>query len=324
MDSGETLEGLMICILYQGLSQYGNQIVRLYIMVLPPPSALNISGQLAEDRQGNNYTSLFPKLLHILRSNVELTSLTTVSAALLHLYQANTTRNLISSYLPTYTSSERKQTAITMADSVDIYHQHPLHLDPTSKAISLPQEYSSTPQATEINTELQALNQLHRSLLSLDPPNIPPPPLPINPKRSAQITKLRDSANTAYRKANYTEAVRLYSYAIDMALGRPGWEPATLARDELSGLYANRAQAQMAQQKWPEGLVDAKSSVDCKGVGNVKAWWRGGKCLAEMGRWEEARKIVDRGLEVEGRSGEGGKELLGLLEEVEMGSKRSA
>lgn len=204
--------------------------------------------------------------------------------------------------------------------SIDIYNQHSLHIDPSSKAISLTPDQ---PQSENIVTELQILNQLHRSLLSIDPPNIPPPPLPINPKRSAQITKLRDTANTAYRKGNYGEAVRLYTYAIDMALGRPGWEPATLTRDELSGLFANRAQAQMAEQKWPEGLVDAKCSVDCKGVGNLKAWWRVGRCLVEMGQWEEAKKLVDRGLEVEGRSGDGAKELISLLEEIEDGIKRS-
>lgn len=208
-----------------------------------------------------------------------------------------------------------------MASSIDIYNQHSLHLDPSSKAISLTPDQAQNPNITN---ELQTLNQLHRSLLSLDPPTVPPPPLPINPKRSAQITKLRDTANTAYRKGNYGEAVRLYTYAIDMALGRPGWEPATLTRDELSGLYANRAQAQMAQQMWPEGLVDAKCSVDCKGIGNVKGWWRVGKCMVEMGRWEEAKKLIDRGLEVEGRTGEGAKELLSLLEEIEEGIKRSS
>lgn len=204
--------------------------------------------------------------------------------------------------------------------NIDIYNQYSLHLDPTSKAISLT---SDQPQSANIVNELQTLNQLHRSLLTVDPPNIPPPPLPINPKRSAQITKLRDTANTAYRKGNYGEAVRLYTYAIDMALGRPGWEPATLTRDELSGLYGNRAQAHMAEQKWPEGLVDAKCSVDCKGIGNVKAWWRAGKCLVEMGRREEAKKLVDRGLEVEGRTGDGAKELISLMEEIEEGIKRS-
>ena len=205
-----------------------------------------------------------------------------------------------------------------MADTTDIYTHHPLLLDPSSKAIS-----TQTGTPNTLTPELSALNTLHRSLQSLDPPNIPPAPLPVNPKRGAQITKLRDTANAAYRKDNHAEAAKLYGYAIDMALQRPGWEPMALAREELGGLYANRAQALMAQQSWAEGLVDAKCSVDCKGVGNVKGWWRAGRCLVEMGRWEEARDILERGLEVEGRNGEGGKELLGLLGEVEEGSKRS-
>ncbi|CAL5871903.1 uncharacterized protein PFLUO_LOCUS6158 [Penicillium psychrofluorescens] len=205
-----------------------------------------------------------------------------------------------------------------MASEVDLFNEYPLHLDPSSKAISLASSSSySSAQQTALHAELQDLNQLHRALIALEPPNIPPPPLPINPKRSAQITKLRDSANTAYRKNNYVEAVRLYTYAIEMALARPGWEPVTLARDEMAGLYANRAQAQMAQQAWPEGLVDAKASVDSKAVGNVKAWWRVAKCLAEMSRLEEAKQFLVKGLEIEGKDGEGGKELLGLLEDVE-------
>ena len=200
--------------------------------------------------------------------------------------------------------------------SVDLFTQYPLHLNPSSKAISLPK--NSTPQ---IDTELENLNYLHRGLQTLDPPNIPPPPLPINPKRSAQITKLRDTANTAYRKTQYDEAVRLYSYTIGMALARPGWEPVALAREELGALYANRAQAQMAGQKWPEALLDARCSVECRANGNVKAWWRVAKCLAEMGRCEEAMGVLTEALENEG-DGEEGRELKALMEEVEAALKR--
>ena len=200
--------------------------------------------------------------------------------------------------------------------SVDLFTQYPLHLNPSSKAISLPK--NSTPQ---IDTELENLNYLHRGLQTLDPPIIPPPPLPINPKRSAQITKLRDTANTAYRKTQYDEAVRLYSYTIGMALARPGWEPVALAREELGALYANRAQAQMAGQKWPEALLDARCSVECRANGNVKAWWRVAKCLAEMGRCEEAMGVLTEALENEG-DGEEGRELKALMEEVEAALKR--
>ncbi|KAL2818177.1 hypothetical protein BDW59DRAFT_165625 [Aspergillus cavernicola] len=212
-----------------------------------------------------------------------------------------------------------------MAQTIDLFNQYPLTLDPASKAISLTPSSSTytSAQLSSITSELTTLNALHRSLISLEPPNIPPPPLPINPKRSAQINKLRDSANTAYRKNNHQEAVRLYTYAIEMALTRPGWEPVAVAREELAGLYANRAQAWMSQQGWVEGMVDARASVEGKPVGNVKAWWRGGKCLVEMGRWEEAKSFLNRGVEIEGKTSEGVKELLQLLEEVEEGVKRS-
>ncbi|KAK2732915.1 hypothetical protein FQN57_002436 [Myotisia sp. PD_48] len=198
-------------------------------------------------------------------------------------------------------------------DSEDTFIQHPLHLDPTSKAISAPS--SSSPA---LIAELESLNQLHRTLLNLDTPNnTPAPPRPVNPKRSSQIAKLRDTANNAYRKATYPEAVKLYTYAIDMAFGRPPWEPAGLVREELAALYCNRAQAYMAQQLWPEAWVDAQISVECNEQGNGKAWWRGAKSLVEMSRWDEARSWLNKGLEAEERNPETTKELKGLLLEVE-------
>jgi len=201
----------------------------------------------------------------------------------------------------------------------ETFIQHPLRLDPTSKAIS-----TASTDTPDVVAELESLNLLHRSLLTLDSPNAPPPPRPVNPKRSAQITKLRDTANTSYRKSAFAEAVKLYSYAIDMALGRPAWEPVALVREELAGLYANRAQAHMAQQAWADGWVDAKTSVECSATGNTKAWWRGGKCLTEMGRWEEAKEFIQRGLEAEDKASEGGRELKALMTEVERALDKAA
>ena len=98
-----------------------------------------------------------------------------------------------------------------------------------------------------------------------------------------------------------------------MARGRPLWEPSGLVKDEMSGLYANRAQAHMALSNWVEGSVDAECSIEAKKVGNAKAWWRKGRCLMEMGRLEEAKDWVGRGLEMEGNEAD----LVGLLKEIE-------
>ncbi|KAF2198061.1 hypothetical protein GQ43DRAFT_176280 [Delitschia confertaspora ATCC 74209] len=195
-------------------------------------------------------------------------------------------------------------------ESPDTFTLLPLHMDPTTKTISSTQ--NPVPHALE--AELASLNTLHRSLLSVDTPTgTPPPPVPVNPKRSAQITKLRESGNNEFRKSNYAMAIRMYSLAIEMALGRPGWEPSGLVREEVSGLYANRAQANMALGNWAEGAVDAECSVEMKKVGNAKGWWRRGRCLLEMGRLEEGLEWVGKALEFEASEGD----LLGLKREIE-------
>src|SRR5450432_1983552 len=153
-------------------------------------------------------------------------------------------------------------------EDTETFTQLPLHIDPSSKAISSP----SLPSRA-LQEELQTLNTLHRTLLTLDSP-APPPPIPVNLKRSAQITKLRESGNLEFRRARHAEAIKLYSLGLQMALTRPLWEPSGLVRDEVAGLYANRAQAHMAMQNWAEGALDAEASVEAKKIGTAKAWWR--------------------------------------------------
>lgn len=201
-------------------------------------------------------------------------------------------------------------------ESPDTFTLLPLEWDSTTKAVSAP----STP-SNALTTELTALNALHRSLVNAETSGgTPPPPVPVNPKRSAQISKLRESGNTEFRKGNATQAIKLYSLAIDMALGRPHWEPSGLVREEVSSLLSNRAQANMSQQNWAEGAVDAEASVELKKVGNAKGWWRRGKCLLEMGRLEEAEQWVKQGLEFEATE----HDLLSLREEIEKKKARAS
>jgi translocation protein SEC72 len=196
-----------------------------------------------------------------------------------------------------------------MADP-DTFTFLPLKLDPQSKAVSS----STTLTSRALTAELETLNTLHRSLLSLEGNAlVPPPPVPVNPKRSANIARLRDSGNGEFRKGKFAEAIRFYTLALQMALTRPQWEPSALVRDEIAVLYAARAQAHMALQDWVEGAVDAECSVEAKRVGNAKAWWRRGRCLFEMGRMEEAREWTGKGLEMQGED----TELVALLKEID-------
>lgn len=168
----------------------------------------------------------------------------------------------------------------------------PLTIDPTTKIIS-----STDPTLTN---DLADLNRLVKAFTGLETPNqIPPPPAPVNPKRSVQITKLKDSGNASYKKGQFSEAIKMYDLAIKMAADRPAWEASGLIREELSTLYGSRSQCLMGTQSWAEAAVDAEIAVELKKVGNVKAWWRRGQCLREMGRLEEAKEWVVSGLEFE-------------------------
>ncbi|KAH6655183.1 hypothetical protein BKA67DRAFT_559718 [Truncatella angustata] len=198
-------------------------------------------------------------------------------------------------------AQQRPAAPPALPDVDEIIEILPLEIDSQTKSISA----TSLGSNKALQNELAALNALHRSLLSLETPSqIPPPPIPVNPKRSAQITKLRDSGNDCYRKQKYVEAIKFYGLGLDMALKRPLWEPQQLVREEVASLYSNRAQAYMGLQSWAEGAVDAEASVEAKRVGNAKAWWRRGRCLYEMGRLEEAKEWVSRGLEMEGEEAE--------------------
>lgn len=227
-----------------------------------------------------------------------------------------------------------------MADPLETYNHVPLHIDPTSKTISASAPKSLDPATL---TAIENLNSLHATLKTLETPNqIPPAPVPVLPKRSAQIAKLRDSAQAAHRKAQFADAARLWTFAIEMAGSRPAWEPAGLVREELSALYAGRAAAGIAQQRWVEAYKDAQMSTECKagpavgpqgqrGPGNTAAWVLGSRCLGEMGRWGEVVEWLERGVEVEGvgaggaaGQGDDGKTMVKLLAEARKEADKGA
>lgn len=207
-------------------------------------------------------------------------------------------------------------------DALETYTHLPIQIDPQTKQVSI---LSSN---KDLQDAVANINKLHTALKALETPNnIPPPPLPVNPKRSGQIQKLRESAVASSRKGQHADAIRLLGVGIDMAAARPGWEPMGLAREELALMYLSRAAAYADGQNWVEGLKDAECSLECKRgpgqgpngekvPGNAKAYIVGGRCLMEMGRWSDAVEWLQRALEVEGNEGDDGRELMRRLAEA--------
>lgn len=210
----------------------------------------------------------------------------------------------------------------TTDDSLETYTHLPIQIDAASKHVST----NSTDKA--VQDAIAMVNSLHTSFKGLETANnIPPPPTPVNPKRSAQINKLRESAGQSAKKGQFQDAIRLLTVAIEMAATRPGWEPSGLVREELGLCYLARAAANAESNNWVDGWKDAECSTECrKGPqtgpqgqripGNPRAFILGGRCLVEMGRSEEAVKWLERAIEVEGKDGPDGAQLVQLLEEA--------
>lgn len=218
-------------------------------------------------------------------------------------------------------------------DSLETYTHLPLYLDPSTKVLTPATSSKTDPQLEGI---LKNINGLHGQFKGLETPNhAPPPPLPVNPKRTAQITKLRETAAQSVRKSDYAGALRLFGLAIEMAGSRPSWEPAGLVREELALCYMERANVHVLSRDWVEGWKDAESSTECKrGVqqgpqgqklpGNPRAFVLGGKCLVEMSRWDEAVGWLEKGLELEGADGPAGAEMTKLLQQAKEGREKKA
>lgn len=219
----------------------------------------------------------------------------------------------------------------TTEDSLETYTHLPLHLDPSTKILT-----STKSGDTDLKILLKNINALHTRFKTLETPNhAPPPPLPVNPKRSAQLAKLRDSAKQSVQKNDLQGAIRLMTLALQMANDRPPWEPAGMVREELAMCYMERANVHVLAREWVEGWKDAECSAECKRgrqqtpqgqsvPGNPRAFVLGGKCLIEMGRWNEATEWLEKGIELEGADGVDGKEMQILLIEAKEGEKKQS
>ncbi|KAL9049574.1 MAG: hypothetical protein Q9162_007143, partial [Coniocarpon cinnabarinum] len=131
--------------------------------------------------------------------------------------------------------------------------------------------------------------------------------------RSQQIAKLRESAQAALKKqqsgknvtepegleAPQSEAIKLYSLALEMALGRPIWEPQQLLREEVASIYTSRAHAYAAIRAWADAYTDCRLSLEAKPQGNPGAYRVGCDSLREMGRVNEAAQLLRRGINQE-------------------------
>jgi len=190
------------------------------------------------------------------------------------------------------------QLAINIAASstmADTFFALPITYDDKTKTVVCSHHLLAV--CPKCHIDMTSLNQLSRAFNSL-PSEAKAPPTPAkppNPQRTAQIAKLKDSGNAAFKAQKYSEAVRFYTIAIDMALARPPWEASALCRDETVILLCNRSATRFAMNDFPESLADAEVCVDLKKPW-PKGYFRKARALQAMGRLEEAQVAIELGL----------------------------
>jgi translocation protein SEC72 len=169
----------------------------------------------------------------------------------------------------------------------------PLKLDEKFKSVICLAHSLATCETCKL--DFQSVNNLHRNfnLLPADvdsPPNKPP-----SQARSAQVIKMKESGNVLFKAHKYEEAANRYSLALEMALARPPWEPASTCREETAILLCNRSAARLGLQEFSGALADAEAVVQLKRPW-PKGHFRKCKALQAMGRLKEAKEAIELGL----------------------------
>ncbi len=105
----------------------------------------------------------------------------------------------------------------------------------------------------------------------------------------ALCEEIKNRAKGSLASKNYREAGLLYSKAIEVMAGQG--EDAY-----LSILHANRSMCELGMGKGFEAEADAALSLRLDPT-YVKAYYRRGAALCKLARWEEARDVLQQGLE---------------------------
>lgn len=138
-------------------------------------------------------------------------------------------------------------------------------------------------------------NQLAASLKTIK--ELPAPNKPLSTKLKTTVNNYKLDGNQAYKSENYQEAVGLYTSAAELAWSRPLWEPLAFqtVREELAPILSNRSAASCILGNYVDALVDAHIVTQLKKDWS-KGWFRKGKALMGLNRFNEATKAFNTGL----------------------------
>ncbi|KAI8149668.1 hypothetical protein BJV82DRAFT_129515 [Fennellomyces sp. T-0311] len=113
---------------------------------------------------------------------------------------------------------------------------------------------------------------------------------PMDVDSSLSAEEIKAKANQEYKVGNYSEAVKLYSEAIE-------------ASPSTATYYANRAAALTMLGRYKEAAADCRSATDID-PSNIKAYLRAGKCQMNLGNLEEATRQYEQAYQLDSSNGQ--------------------
>ncbi|KAI8991350.1 hypothetical protein BDF20DRAFT_904054 [Mycotypha africana] len=175
----------------------------------------------------------------------------------------------------------------------------------------------SLEKCTDCKVDWTAQNKLASSVKLLKGHDLPKPNQPI-PSVNPQVNQLKMEGNRAYKESKYEEAIKYYGLAVQVSWSRPLWEPLAFqfVREEVATILSNRSAAHAAMNNYVEALVDAQIVTRLKKDWS-KGWFRNGKALLGLHRYEEAIKAFQTGLTYESQS----EDLLNAIKEAQIALK---
>lgn len=174
-----------------------------------------------------------------------------------------------------------------------------LNFDPATKNLSVvegsTQDWSEQDQ-TDYAYEVENLNTLSKQLVGFNG-DIPPPGNQINGNLSKQIDKLRETAIRDAKLGKHTEALKLLSMALEMALRRPLWESVQFQMGQIVGILNDRCDLYIKTNQWANAYADTHILTTLQ-PGEWSNFYRKALCLRKIENYHEAKALLATALEL--------------------------
>ena len=165
-----------------------------------------------------------------------------------------------------------------------------LNFDPVTKNLSVNLEsVADWPEQdkTDYSHEVETLNLLAKQLVGTNS-DVPPPSNQLNGNLTKQVEKMRDTGIKEMKLGKHTEAIKLLSMALEMALKRSLWESVQYQITQIVTILDARCDVYIKLNKWADAYADAHILTTIQPT-EWNNFYRKARCLRRIARYSEAK-----------------------------------